>query len=115
MNTLISISPSEFDGFSKVQGNLILEGKLNCFLNKNPTFKFSVFQGWHPVCDKNDPLPDHFEFAFNVPNKNVSQTEVCAIITGPEKFLPYFLEPNCNVTTVTSNKVCQDIILINLI
>lgn len=74
------------------------------FSNKNLTFKFSLFQGWHPVCDKNNYLPTAFKFAFNVPNVNSTSVEVCATITGPEKFLPKFLEPICNVTHTTGNK-----------
>lgn len=109
MNTIISISPTDFHSYSFVEGNLNLEGKSSCFLNKIPVFKFSLFEGWHPVCDKNGPLPNEFKIAFNVPTTNMTQVEVCASITGPEELLPKFLQPNCNLSLIHGNKVYNDL------
>lgn len=105
VNTVIKISPSDYDGFNFIQGNFILEGKFGCFINKNPIFKFSVFQGWHPVCDKKGPAINTFEIAFIVPKTNLSHTEVCATITGQTELLPNFIQPSCNASFVMANKV----------
>lgn len=107
VNTIISLSLNHFNQFSSVEGNLILEGKLGYFINRNLTFNFSLFKGWHPVCDKNEPLPKEFKIAFNVPDTNLTNIEVCASIMGPEKFLPTFLQSSCNVTHTPGKKVCK--------
>lgn len=109
VNTVIKISPSDYEGFNFIRGNFILEGKFGCFINKNPIFKFLVFQGWHPVCDKKGPEINTFEITFIVPKINLSHTEVCANITGHTEFLPNFIQPNCNTSLIT-NKVYSQII-----
>lgn len=91
--------------YSVISGKLLIEGKCGYFINNNPTFKFSLFQGWHPVCDKNSLTPKELSIEFNVPDTNASDVEVCATLTGPEKYLPTFLEKNCNRTHSTDNKV----------